>query len=123
MAKKGSVYLFGDGNLKSNPIHGEDLAEVCVDTVNNADSEIKVGGPETLSQNEISMLAFEVLGKKPKIVHIPDWIRKLTLRLVRIFSGSKTYGPIEFFLTVMSMEMVAPEYGKHRLINFFKELK
>ncbi len=123
MAKKGSVYLFGDGNLKSNPIHGEDLAEVCVDAINNTDTEIKIGGPETLTQNEISRIAFEVLGVKPKIVHIPDWIRKVTLKLVRMFSGSKTYGPIEFFLTVMSMEMVAPEYGKHRLKNFFKELK
>ncbi len=123
MAKKGSVYLFGDGNLKSNPIHGEDLAEVCVDAINNTETEIKIGGPDTLTQNEISIIAFEVLGEKPKIVHIPDWIRKVTLSLVKIFTGNKTYGPIEFFLTVMSMEMVAPEYGKHRLITFFKELK
>src|SRR6056297_422501 len=30
MAKKGRVVLFGNGELKLNPIHGADLAEVCV---------------------------------------------------------------------------------------------
>ena len=123
MAKKGSIYLFGDGNLKSNPIHGEDLAEVCVEAINKSEAVIKIGGPETLTQNEISTTAFDVLEKSPKIIYIPDWIRKIAIRLVRTFSGSKTYGPIEFFLTVMSIEMVAPEYGKHTLKDFFKELK
>ena len=30
MAKKGRVYLFGDGQFKLNPIDGKDLAVVCV---------------------------------------------------------------------------------------------
>jgi hypothetical protein len=34
MAVKGRIYLFGDGSYKSNPIHGEDLAQVCVDAIN-----------------------------------------------------------------------------------------
>lgn len=31
MAKDGTVYLFGDGNFKLNPIHGNDLAKVIYD--------------------------------------------------------------------------------------------
>ena len=30
MAKKGRAYVFGSGENKINPIHGEDLAEICV---------------------------------------------------------------------------------------------
>jgi uncharacterized protein YbjT (DUF2867 family) len=53
MAKKGRVYLFGDGELKTNPIHGEDLAAVCVDAIDKSDKEIKVGGPETHSSESL----------------------------------------------------------------------
>src|SRR5690625_2378623 len=31
MAKKGRAYLIGNGKTKMNPIHGEDLAQFCVD--------------------------------------------------------------------------------------------
>lgn len=122
MAKKGRAYLFGDGELKTNPIHGEDLAAVCVDAIDKPDQEIKVGGPETLTHNEIAATAFEVLGIKPKIIHIPNWVRVAILKMVRLFSGSNVYGPIEFFMTVMAMDMVAPEYGRHTLREHFTNL-
>jgi uncharacterized protein YbjT (DUF2867 family) len=122
MAKRGRVYLFGNGELKANPIHGEDLAVVCVDAIKKTNQEIKVGGPENLTHNEIATAAFEVLGVKPKITHIPDWARVVMLKMVRIFTGSKVYGPIEFFLTVMAIDMIAPEYGKHTLKEYFTNL-
>jgi uncharacterized protein YbjT (DUF2867 family) len=123
MAKKGRVYLFGDGEFKTNPIHGEDLAVVCVDAIDKHDKEIEVGGPETLTHNQIAAIAFEILGIKPKISRIPNWVRLVVLKMVRLFSGSKVYGPIEFFMTVMAMDMVAPEYGKHTLREYFTNLK
>ncbi len=122
MAKKGRVYLFGNGELKANPIHGEDLAAVCVASTEQPRQEINVGGPEILTQNEIAITAFNALGLEPKITHIPDWIRAVILKLVRTFTGSKTYGPVEFFLTVMAMDMVAPQNGKHTLRDFFSDL-
>jgi len=122
MAKKGRVYLFGNGELKANPIHGEDLAKVCVDGIDNTETVIEVGGPETLTQKEIAESAFDVLGIPPKITYIPKWVRVLVLKLARFFTGSKVYGPIEFFMTVMAINMVAPEYGKHTLKNYFSSL-
>jgi len=96
MAKRGRVYLFGNGELRANPIHGEDLATVCVDAIDKPDKEVNIGGPETLTQNEIALTAFDVLGSKPKITHIPDWIRVGILKLIRLLTGSKVYGPVEF---------------------------
>lgn len=122
MAKKRRAYLFGGGGLKTNPIHGEDLAAVCVEAIDKPDQEIKIGGPETLTHNEIAAVAFEVLGIKPKITHIPNWVRVTILKMVRLFLGSKVYGPIEFFMTVMAMDMVAPEYGRHTLREYFTNL-
>ncbi len=122
MAEKGRVYLFGDGEFRANPIHGEDLAVVCVDAIEGSAQEIKVGGPEILTQTEIARTAFRVIGSDVKITHIPNWVRVGTLRLARVFTGTKVYGPIEFFMTVMAMNMVAPEYGKHTLEEYFSEL-
>ena len=122
MAKKGRVYLFGKGVLKTNPIHGKDLATVCVAAINRGDKEILVGGPETLTHQEIALSAFDVVGSKPKITYIPEWMRASIIKLLKMFTGSKTYGPAEFFMTVMAIDMVAPEYGKLTLKKHFENL-
>jgi uncharacterized protein YbjT (DUF2867 family) len=122
MAIKGRIYLFGKGALRANPIHGIDLASECVNQINKNRTEVKIGGPETLTQNEIALTAFKAIGKEAKITHIPDWIRKAILKLAKTFMRKTRFGPIEFFMNVMATEMVAPEYGEHRLEDFFKEL-
>lgn len=122
MAKKGRIYLFGDGTLKSNPIHGEDLAQLCVDAIDQEETEIEIGGPDTLSQIEIATLAFEAAGKPVKITYIPDWVRRLLLKFLKILLNSNTFGPIEFFMNVMAINMIAPEYGNRSLKDYFASL-
>lgn len=119
MAKKGSVYLFGNGHKKLNPIHGADLAKVCFDAIVTNETEIEVGGPDILSHNQIAEMALQASGKKIKIVHLPDFLRKASIVFVRTFFPQKTYGPVEFFLTAMGFDMVAPKFGTHKLIDFF----
>lgn len=123
MAKNGRIYLFGNGNLKSNPIHGEDLAEFCVSVLRSNDKEIEIGGPETLTQNEIAKAAFDSVGKTPKITYVPDRIRRVVLSMARLILNAKTYGPIEFVMNVLAIEMVAPEYGRHTLKEYFDGLE
>lgn len=122
MAQRGRVYLFGNGNLKANPIHGEDLAAFCVDAIDKPDQDVEIGGPQTLSQNEIATMAFEAVGKTPRITYIPEWLRLTLLKAVRTLTRSKIYGPIEFFMTVMAIDMLAPEYGQHTLKEYFTTL-
>jgi uncharacterized protein YbjT (DUF2867 family) len=119
MAMQGKVYLIGDGHYKSNPIHGQDLAEFIVGKMDSSEKEIDVGGPEIFTQNEIAGMAFRVLGKKEKITHISIWIRDISLKLMRLFTGQKTYGPFEFFMTVMTHDMIAPQVGREYLKNYF----
>lgn len=122
MAQKGRVYLFGNGEFRGNPIHGADLAKACVDYLNSGYGELDIGGPEILSQNQIALQSFEVLKKKPKITHIPLWLKDLIMKFARTFTSSKTYGPLEFFLTVLAMDMIAPSFGKRTLKEYFKEI-
>lgn len=123
MAEKGRVFLFGNGNHRMNPIHGEDLAKVCVDAIQSRDKEILAGGPDILTHNQIARTAFGICGREQKITHIPYWASRLVLLILRTFTSSKFYGPIEFFMAVLSMDMIAPQYGTHHLKTYFEELK
>jgi uncharacterized protein YbjT (DUF2867 family) len=121
MARKGKVYLFGHGEQKLNPIHGEDLAIVCLQAINTNNKEIIVGGPDVLTLNEIGEMALDALQKPKKIIHLPDWIRRFVIWVLRTFTSSKTYGPVEFFLTLMAEDNIAPRFGEKRLYDFFRE--
>lgn len=123
MSKKGKVFLFGNGEQLLNPIHGADLAEICLNLVDDTVKEISIGGPEVLTHNEIAKMAFEAHNKKSQILHLPNWIRTFTIWSLRTFTSVKTYGPIEFFLTLMKDDSVAQRYGNHKLRDFyFKEV-
>lgn len=122
MAKSGRVCVFGSGNQKFNPIHGEDLARTIVNSLEEQPKELTLGGPNVLSLNEIGELALTALDKPVKIVHLPDWSRKLTIWFLRTFTSVKTYGPIEFFLTLMAEDHIAPTYGEHRLKEHYIEV-
>lgn len=121
MAKRGRIYLFGKGDKMINPIHGADLAEVVADAVDSDKKEIKVGGPDVLSQTEIAELALRAYQNQGRVWYLPDWIRRAIITLLRRFTSVRTYGPVEFFLTMMADNQVAPRYGRHRLKAFFEQ--
>ena len=121
MAKSGRVYLFGSGNQRFNPIHGEDLAKAIVDNLEDYNNELTVGGPDILSLNDISKHALTSLNKPIKITHLPDCLRRFTIWTLRTFTSVKTYGPIEFFLTLMAEDNIAPTYGDYHLKDYFRE--
>ncbi|MGQ4891486.1 MAG: SDR family oxidoreductase [Candidatus Njordarchaeia archaeon] len=121
MAYKGRVYLFGSGENKINPIHGADLAKVCVDAADSKEREVPIGGPEVFKFVDIAELAFDVLGKKPKITRIPAKPVKAFVALMRPFS-KKYYTLMKFFLTAMTHDFVAPKTGTHKLKDYFVEV-
>ncbi|GJH40117.1 3-beta hydroxysteroid dehydrogenase [Capnocytophaga sp. HP1101] len=123
MAKEGKVRLFGRGQYAMNPIHGEDLAEVCVAQLVDSNEEVNVGGAEVLTQYQIAELAFEVLHKPVKVSFLPEWVRKCALKIGKYLLPKAAYGTVEFVFTVMAMDSVAPmQVGKHRLKVFFEGL-
>ncbi len=123
MAQSGRVYLFGKGQNKINPIHGKDLARVCVELTQNNDDRVErdVGGPEVFSHEEIGELAFEILSTRKKIWHVPMWLVKSIANMLRPISN-QTHQMATFFTTVMSDDFVAPRTGNHSLKQYFKEI-
>ena len=119
MAKRGRIYLFGKGEFKMNPIHGADLAEICVQAISQSMKEITIGGPDILTHNEIADMAFRALAKPSNIAYLPSWIRKGFLSAMRTFTSSRTFGSYEFFLEMMGQDNIAPRHGIHRLQDYF----
>jgi len=120
MAIKGRIYLIGSGENMINPIHGADVAKICVDAVKRREKEISIGGPEVFKYIEIAKLAFEVLNKKPKITKIPTWLTKAVIGLVRLYN-KRYYTMMKFFVAAMTNDFVAPKTGEHKLRNFYEE--
>ncbi|AJY47484.1 SDR family oxidoreductase [Martelella endophytica] len=122
MARKGRVFLFGDGSVRVNPIDGDDLAAVCVDAVQAGAPYIEAGGPDIMTFDEIGQLAFEALGRKPRFLHMPYPIADGALKLIRRVTPQQAYGPFEFFVAASRSDMVAPCHGTLRLADHFRAL-
>lgn len=122
MAKKGRGYIFGNGEYKINPIHGADLAEACVKSIESTEteSEIEIGGPDLFTQKQLFEIAYQAINRVPKMIFVPIWIKSAVLWFFRTFTSERIYGPYEFFLTTLTMDMIAPAYGKHHLRRFYK---
>jgi len=120
MARSGRVYLFGDGSNRINPIDGADLAEVCVDALESREQRLDVGGPETFTYREIAELAFDVLDKPKRITCLPKKLIAAAVGAMRWVAPVKTYGPIQFLATVMTMDVVGESYGQRRLVDHFR---
>ncbi len=123
MAKKGKAYLVGKGNYKINPIDGKDLAKEIVKTIATDKKHLDIGGPQVFSHNEIAQLAFKINNNRVKIRYIPIWLKKIIISLLKTFTKEKTYAPVEFFLTVLSTDFIAPKYGNITLEEFFLNIK
>jgi len=121
MAKRGRAYLIGEGRNKMNPIHGRDLARVCVDAAEGDALEVEAGGPDILTQREAVELAFDVVGKPAKITVIPIWLARGAVRLIGLLSTQ--FGDLaDFIVTAGEIDGVGPKRGTTSLRSYFEAL-
>jgi len=122
MAKRGRAYIVGPGTNRFNPVHGADVARAAVESVDSAEREHGIGGPDIYTQTEAAALAFEVLGKTPKFTHIPMGLARFMVRGIRLLSTQ--FGDLaEFIVTAGEIDGVAPTNGRHTLRAHFEALR
>ena len=122
MAKKGRSFLVGKGENLMNPIHGADIARVCVESLSSPEREIEAGGPDIMTQRQAAALAFEVVGKPVKISVIPMWLARGLARFIALLS--KQFGDLaEFIVTAGEIDGVGPQVGTITLRSYFESLK
>jgi uncharacterized protein YbjT (DUF2867 family) len=121
-AKRGYMIWVGDGYQRQNPIHGADLAKVCVDAMEGTEKEVEVGGPEVFTYHEMVDLAIEIAGTKPVLIPLPFWLVDGLAAVTGIFNPDVR--DVALFATTLSkIDIVSPKYGTHRLRDFFEQCK
>lgn len=121
MARKGRVFLIGPGTNRCNPIHGADLAKICVAAIAGQRQEIDAGGPQTLTYRQIAELAFHSSGRKTCIASVPIWLMKSLVVVTRFFNRHQGE-LLAFFTTAMTSDVVAPSTGTHMLEDYYQRL-
>jgi uncharacterized protein YbjT (DUF2867 family) len=121
MAKRGRVYLVGDGSNKMSPIHGRDLARVCVEISEGDELQAEAGGPDIMTQREAAELAFDVAGNPPKITVIPMWVARGLVKFIALLSTQ--FGDLaDFIVTAGEIDGIGPPRGTSTLRSYFETL-
>lgn len=121
MARKGRGVLIGSGEARTNPVHEEDVAAVCVEALDRQEVDIAVGGPEVMSRRRIAELAFEVLGTRPRLTSIPPWMFHTLVAPARLWNR-RLHALMVFGAAVSVVDVVAPAVGQRDLRSYFREL-
>lgn len=122
---KGVIRVFGDGYGKVNPLSALDFGEEVVKAI--FEPEFKnvvktVGGCEIFTHRQIAELAFQALGKQPRIKMISPFLVGLIALVFRPFNYN-VYALVKFFEFIGRWpEMTGEAIGRRRLQDFFANL-
>ncbi len=121
MARSGHIFMVGEGEKRTNPIHGADLAKLCVDAAEGESREIAAGGPDIYSFRETMEMAFTACNKTPWITPLPFWLAEGGLMVTGLFNRNLA-DLLSFAVEALKFDHIAPAYGTRHLKEFFSEL-
>lgn len=115
------------GALRVNPIHGADLAARIAQSFDaDADADagrcVAVGGPDVYSVRDIVTLAFEALGRRPRVVPVPSALLTPARHLASPFNPTLAAFLHALREIARRADMTAPAFGARRLADRFAEL-
>lgn len=111
--------IIGNGQQRVAPIYIQDMANAVVFGLNRKNfhkKTLEMGGPKTLTFNEMMHQMLEILGKKRIFVHIPARIAKLFAEFTNIL-------PIDPFITADGIDFLCMDVNinvshAHALFDF-----
>lgn len=121
MARRGRAMLVGRGDARTNPIHEADVARACVEALESDVNELNVGGPDVFTRREVALLAFEALGRRPKLTSLPPGLMRSLIKPLKFFDR-RLYDLLDFGAAVSTTDVVAPAYGTRGLVEHFSKL-
>ena len=102
-ARAGFVPLLGSGAERTNPIHEAEVARACVEALSGGAERRTIGGPEIFTRHRLAEMAFDALGKPPRLLVVPPAL-------------------LEFGCSVTRTDVIAPSYGTLRLGDYLRAL-
>lgn len=123
-ARRGRVFLPGNGMARINPIHGDDVAREAVRSIEDIAARNKTysfGGPDVFTYTEIARMAFRALGTSPHITYIAPWLVDGLSQILKPFNPTGA-GFLRFFRWVSTTDVVGALTGQVHLSDFFVQL-
>ena len=120
-AAKGTMFVFGRGENRFTPVDVGDLARImAADIFVRENAVVTVGGPQDMSWNEICRACFTYHGKPPKIFHIPVWVGRALLALIKPFS-SKYDAMGRLILFMCTHDLLTEKRGEKSLAEYLRK--
>lgn len=88
--------LFAEGRGLRQPVHAADLAQACVDALENErtfDKAYDLSGGSTVSYGEMVEAVFQRLGRPARVPRTPLWLFRTAIRLARRVPGFAGISP------------------------------
>ncbi|MFT3686079.1 MAG: NAD(P)H-binding protein [Phycisphaerales bacterium] len=123
LACKGVVPVFGDGSCRTNPIDEHDLAvqaAIAAESESSGLTQVELGGPDTFTRDQVAQMAFEVIGKRPRLFHVPVGLANAGAACLTPFNPCAAHF-VRFAAHVMSHDCLAPAVGTRRLAEYFRQ--
>lgn len=121
MARKGIGVVIGDGQAHFNPIHGADLAAFIAEKVTGPAGEWDVGGPDVFTYQELAELAFDIVGRRGRIVHLGPGATR-TLIGIADHASLQASNLARFFLEGMALDATGTPVGSLHLADYWRAL-
>jgi uncharacterized protein YbjT (DUF2867 family) len=119
MAARGFIPMAGDGFARTNPIHEADAAEACLAAIASPLSSIEAGGPEVFARLRLLELAFDALGRIPRIKRAPGILMRAPLLFLKPLHP-RLHDLVEFGLAVSQTDVIAPRFGRKRIGDYLR---
>lgn len=121
MARTGVALLPPNLGIRIAPIHGEDLARFCVEKMGDKSGSWDVGGPDILTYRQLAELAFQAIGRKPRMLTVPLGVVKAAVWIASRL-GERPRTLAEFFAEGLTHDAVGERYGTRHLADHFARL-
>lgn len=120
MAKQGKLMHVGAGDKKTNPIYEGDLAQICVDSLNDRNTVVEAGGKHVYTRRQINEMIQQAAAPGKKIRSMPLGMVKFMLPIMKLFNRNM-YDKFAFYTEVLQHDLIAPQKGEMKLEEYIKE--
>ena len=125
IVKKRLARLYGNPEVRINPLHGLDFGEEVARGIDNPkyiNTIRAVGGPEILKRRDMAEMAFESLGMPSKIKVWPAWIITLLAYTIKPFNYN-LFALFRFLVfSFVTPDMTGEPIGYRKLKSYFDDL-
>ncbi|MEM6796848.1 MAG: NAD(P)H-binding protein [Acidobacteriota bacterium] len=129
MARRGTVWIVGDGAMRFNPIHPRDVAETLIGTLLEGPrrARLPIGGPETFDSHGLVAVCEKALRRTVRTRSVPLWLALAATAAIKPFH-EETWQLANFFVGNVAYarrnlgdDASLPVAGQLRLADYFRD--